>query len=152
MSVRTLVVTILAAGLWTVSAAADSGLVSKKSDYSAAETVERLVRAVGEANLVVLARIDHAAAATRAGLELRFTELVIFGNPRAGTGLMQSRPTIGIDLPLKALVWQDEAGEVWLTYNAPAYLAERHRVGDRAAIIQSMTGALERLSDAATRR
>ncbi len=130
---------------------AAGGLVTKRSQYSVVETVDRLERAAKERGLVVVARVDHAGAAQKAGLTLRPTQLLIFGNPKAGTPLMQSAQSIGIDLPLKALAWEDETGQVWLAYNDPAWLAERHGVKDRAEIVKAMTGVLEALTDAATK-
>jgi uncharacterized protein (DUF302 family) len=102
------------------------GLTTCLSSRGPKETMDRLVAAVTSRGMTVLARIDHAAAAAKAGMELRPTEVVLFGNPRAGTPLMQAVQTVGIDLPLKALVWQDEAGETWLAYNDPKWLAQRH--------------------------
>ena len=102
------------------------GLTASLSSRGPKETMDRLVAAVTSRGMTVLARIDHAAAAAKAGMELRPTEVVLFGNPRAGTPLMQAVQTVGIDLPLKALVWQDEAGKTWLAYNDPKWLAQRH--------------------------
>jgi uncharacterized protein (DUF302 family) len=99
----------------------------------------------------VFARIDHAAGAAAAGLSLRPTEVLIFGNAKGGTPLMQSVQAIGIDLPLKALVWQDAAGDTWLSFNDPDWLAKRHRLGgETEAAIGAMTGALAALAKAAT--
>lgn len=98
---------------------AAGGLVTKPSPYPVAETMDRLERAVKDRELVVIARVDHAAAAQKAGLTLRPTQLLIFGNPKAGTLLMQTAQSIGIDLPLKALVWEDHKGQVWLAFNDP---------------------------------
>jgi uncharacterized protein (DUF302 family) len=101
--------------------------------------------------MTVFARIDHAAGATAAGLSLRPTQVLIFGNAMGGTPLMQSVQTIGIDLPLKALVWQDAAGDTWLSYNDPGWLAKRHGLaGETDAAIGVMTGALAALAKAAT--
>lgn len=133
----------------TTSARAAGGLVVKPSPYPVAETVDRLERAAQERQLTVIARVDHAAAAQKAGLVLRPTQLLIFGNPRAGTPLMQSAQSIGIDLPLKALVWEDDKGKVWLGYNDPVWLAARHGVGDRAEVLRAMQTALEALTDGA---
>ncbi|MEE9522920.1 MAG: DUF302 domain-containing protein [candidate division NC10 bacterium] len=130
---------------------AGEGLVSKKSAYSVAETLNKLEKALKQKGIVVFARIDHAAGAKKAGMQLRATAVLIFGNPKLGTPLMQSNQTIGIDLPLKALAWEDEKGQVWLTYNAPAFLADRHRITDRAQVLKKMTGALQRLTGAATK-
>ncbi|HLZ81117.1 MAG TPA: DUF302 domain-containing protein [Ktedonobacteraceae bacterium] len=109
-----------------------NGLITVASRFSARETMDRLIAAVTSAGLHVFARIDHAANAAQVGMELRPTELLIFGNPRGGTPLMQDRQTAGIDLPVKALVWEDEEGKVWLTYNEAAWLAARHQLGDRS--------------------
>ena len=116
------------------------GLVNKRSQYSVAETMKRLERAVAERDLVVIARVDHAGAAQKVGMVLRPTQLLIFGNPKAGTPLMQSAQSVGIDLPLKALAWEDETGQVWITYNDPAWLAARHDVKDRAGRSFAMGG------------
>jgi uncharacterized protein (DUF302 family) len=102
------------------------GLTTRPSDYDPKETMDRLAAAVTKRGAAILARVDHAAAAAAVGLTLRPTEVLIFGNPRAGTPLMQAAQTIGIDLPLRALVWRDEAGRTWLGYNDPAWLARRH--------------------------
>jgi uncharacterized protein (DUF302 family) len=102
------------------------GLVAMKSPHSQADTLTRLEAQVRQRNLNVVARIDHAAAAQRAGLTLGPTEVMIFGNPQAGTPLMQCAQSTGIDLPMKALVWTDAAGQVWLGYNDPAWLVHRH--------------------------
>jgi uncharacterized protein (DUF302 family)/uncharacterized membrane protein YidH (DUF202 family) len=127
-----------------------SGLVSVPSRHSAAETVERLEAVLKQKGIHLFARIPHAVGAREAGLSLRPNTLLIFGNPQVGTPLMQSRQTIGIDLPLKALVWEDEAGRAWLTYNDPHYLAERHHLRDHPETVQAMTAALQALARAAT--
>lgn len=102
------------------------GLVISPSAYGPKQTMDRLAAAVESRGITVLARIDHGAAAAKVGMELRPTEVLIFGNPRAGTPLMQATQTIGIDLPLKALVYEDENGATHLAYNDPAWLARRH--------------------------
>src|SRR5579862_9816272 len=104
------------------------GLVVIQSRHGPAETADRLAAAIAEHGMTVMARIDHAGAAAKVGMQLRATELLIFGNPRGGTPLMQAAQTIGIDLPLKALVWQDEEGRTWVGYNDPRWLAARHGV------------------------
>ena len=128
---------------------APSGLVAKRSQYSVAETMDRLERAAKERDLVVVARVDHAGAAQKAGLTLRPPQLLIFSHPRAGTPLMQSLQTAGIDLPLKALAWEDGAGQVWLACNDPAWLTVRHGVQNRPEVVKAMTAVLEALTDAA---
>ena len=117
------------------------GLTICPSDHGPKETMDRLVAAVTTRGMTVLARIDHAAAAVKAGLELRPTEVVLFGNPRAGTPLMQAAQTIGIDLPLKALAFEDAAGAVWLSYNDPAWLAARHGLADDGGAIAKILAA-----------
>jgi uncharacterized protein (DUF302 family) len=121
------------------------GLITKKSALSPGETMDRLEAAVRGKGLTVFARVDHSGGAASVGMPLRFTQLLIFGNPKGGTPLMQSRQTIGIDLPLKILVWQDEPGDVWVSYQDPAYLAARHEITDRADSVSALAKALESL-------
>lgn len=102
------------------------GLITLESRFPVAETIDRLVARVTAAGLTVFARIDHARGAREAGLDLRPTELLIFGQARGGTPLMQDNQTVGIDLPVKALAWTDEAGRTWLTSNDAEWIAERH--------------------------
>ncbi|MBA3033684.1 MAG: DUF302 domain-containing protein [Gammaproteobacteria bacterium] len=104
----------------------DAGLVSKPSKYSVAETLDRLEAVVKAKGITVFARVDHSGDAEKVGLKLRPTQLLIFGHPKAGTPLMISAQSVAIDLPLKALAWEDENGKVWLSYNSPAYLQQRH--------------------------
>ena len=110
----------------SLPAFAVDGLVALKSAHGAKETMDRLEAAVKQRGLNVFARIDHAAGAAKVGKQLRATELLIFGNPQGGTPFMECAQTVGIDLPLKALVWQDDSGQVWLGYNDPEWLALRH--------------------------
>jgi uncharacterized protein (DUF302 family) len=104
------------------------GLISIGSSFSVRETIDRLVHAVESKGLTVFCRIDHAANAVAAGLKLRPTEVLIFGNANGGTPLMQANQTIGIDLPLKALAWEDGGGQTWITYNDPVWLTARHNI------------------------
>ena len=128
---------------------AAEGLITVKSSYGAAETMKRLEAAVTSKGLTIFAHVDHAAGALAVGLPLRPTDLLIFGNAKGGTPLMQSVQAVGIDLPLKALVWQDAQGTTWLSYNDPAWLARRHEV-DADAPVKAMTAALAALAKAAT--
>jgi len=105
------------------------GLTTILSSFGPKETMDRLETEVKAKGLSVFARIDHAAGAAAVGMALRPTEVLIFGNARGGTPLMQAGQSAGIDLPLKALVYQDEAGQVWLAYNDPSWIAQRHRLG-----------------------
>lgn len=106
--------------------AAGGTVVTKPSKYSVHETINRIENAVTEKGMKIFARIDHGGEAKKVGLAMRPTELLIFGNPKGGTALMVAKPTAAIDLPMKALAWEDEDGKVWLTYNSPELLHERH--------------------------
>jgi uncharacterized protein (DUF302 family) len=119
------------------------GLTTIPSRFGPKETMERLETGIREKGVNVFARIDHAA---EEGLTLRPTELIIFGNARGGTPLMQLAQTVGIDLPLKALVWQDAAGKTWLSYNEPSWIAQRHGVADAEAIVSKMADLLSAIS------
>ena len=128
----------------------DDGLTTLASNRSVRETMDRLEAALRDKGITVFARIDHAAGAASVDMPLRPTELIIFGNPKAGTPLMQARQSIGIDLPLKMLGWQDAAGKAWLTYNDPAWLARRHGLGSEAeAAVAAMVKAMATLAAAA---
>ncbi|MFQ5960202.1 MAG: DUF302 domain-containing protein [Candidatus Methylomirabilales bacterium] len=148
---RQAIIAVLAIIMLAPAAFAGTGLVTKKSTHSVAQTLDRLEGALKDKGIVVFARIDHAAGAKKAGMHLRPTELLIFGNPKLGTPLIESKQTIGIDLPLKVLAWEDENGQVWLTYNAPAFLVNRHGITDRAQVLKKMTGTLHKLTDVATK-
>jgi uncharacterized protein (DUF302 family) len=127
------------------------GLITLRSSFGPEETMKRLEAEVRAKGMTVFAHIDHAAGATAAGLPLRPTDLLIFGAAKGGTPLMQSAQTIGIDLPLKALVWQDEAGVTFLSYNDTAYLAQRHDLGESAnPVVEAMSGALKAIAAKAT--
>ena len=108
----------------------DNGMVHLKSAYTVPETVERVESVLRTKNLTVFALIDHSGEAEKAGLTMRPTQLIIFGSPKAGTPLMVASPTLAIDLPLKALAWEDAGGNVWLSYNTPEYLKQRHSIPD----------------------
>jgi uncharacterized protein (DUF302 family) len=130
---------------------AAQGLKTIPSRFGPQQTMNRLEAEVKARGMTVFARIDHAAGALAAGLTLPPTEVLVFGNAKAGTPLMQSVQTIGIDLPLKALVWQDGSGATWLSYNDPAWLAERHGLnGATEAAVRTMTAALDAIAKAAT--
>jgi len=119
------------------------GLTTIKSKRGPQETMSRLEAAVKAKGMTVFARVDHAAGASSVGMSLNPTEVLIFGNARGGTPLMESGQTIGIDLPLKALVWQDALGETWLSYNDPAWIAARHGLSGNEAVIANLAAALD---------
>lgn len=120
------------------------GLVTLLSAFSVSETIDRLVDIIESHGLKVFARVDHAGNALQAGMQLRPTELLIFGHPKGGTPLMQDQQTAGIDLPVKALAWEADDRKVWLTYNNANWLAERHGLGpnSRAAVEAIEAGML----------
>jgi uncharacterized protein (DUF302 family) len=126
------------------------GLTTIKSSHAPRETMNRLEAAVTAKGLTVFARIDHAEGASAVGLSLRPTEVLIFGNAKGGTPLMQAVQTMGIDLPLKALVWQDAAGETWLSWNDPAWLAARHGVSGAEAVVGKLSAVLDDVAKTAT--
>jgi uncharacterized protein (DUF302 family) len=128
---------------------ADDGLISKKSPYSVAKTLDRLEAILKAKGFTIATRWDHKAGGDKAGIPIRDTELLIFGNPKVGTHFFTSNQTAGIDLPMKALAWKDANGQVWLTYNDPAYIANRHGIKDRPEIVKKMTGALDKLTSKA---
>jgi uncharacterized protein (DUF302 family) len=110
--------------------ASGRGVVSKPSAHSVEETVDRLEAVLREKNIHIFVRIDQRAEAEKAGIEMPAMELLIFGNPKGGTPLMIAEPTVGIDLPLKAMAWEDRDGKVWLSYNAPEYLQDRFSISE----------------------
>ncbi len=130
----------------------DTDLVTLPSANSARETFERLKALLAQKGIQVFAHIDHAAEAKKVGLPLRPTQVLIFGNPKAGTPLMQSRQTMGLDLPLRALVWEDDEGKVWLTYRRVADLARQHHVTCGDETIKVLDNGLAGLARAATAR
>lgn len=130
---------------------AADGLITLQSHYEPKETMQRLEAAVKAKGMTVFAHVDHAAAAAEVGLTLRPTDLLIFGSPKAGTPLMQSVQTIGIDLPLKALVWQDDKGATWLSYSDLAWLVERHGGAPGTEVaVRAAAGALNAVATEAT--
>jgi uncharacterized protein (DUF302 family) len=125
------------------------GMTSIPSSFGPKETMDRLEAEIMAKGMTVFVRIDHAAGAAEVGLILRPTELVIFGNARGGTPLMQSVQTVGIDLPLKILVSQDAHGKVWLSYNEPAWIAQRHHVTSAEPVVSKLGAALNTIVRAA---
>jgi uncharacterized protein (DUF302 family) len=141
---------VLAMLLWGSAHAAD-GLIEVKSANTVKDTISKFEATAKERGLIIFARIDHAAGAQKIGATLRPTELLIFGNPQGGTPLMACAQSAGIDLPLKALAWEDASGQVWLGYNDPQYLLARHGVKECGAVAQNLRKALEGLAAPAIR-
>src|ERR1700730_12876467 len=134
------------AQLSTVNESHVDGLTTIASSFSPKETLDRVEAEIRAKGMSVFAWVDHAAWAAEAGLHLRPTSLVIFGDARGGTPLMQASQTAGIDLPLKVLVWQDTAGKTWLSYNDPSWIAQRHHLGVKAEVIDKLSAALSDIS------
>ena len=141
----------LVAGFAGGPAIAAEGLVTRTSDHSALDTLDRLESAAKARGLTIFARIDHAAGAAAIGQELRPAAVLIFGNAKGGTPLMQEEQTIGLDLPLKVLVWQDEKGVVRIGYNDPAWLARRHGADPRGPAVANLAAILTQLAETAAR-
>ena len=146
---KTLCVAMIALVLTTVTAQADDGLVKKLSAHSVQTTMDSLENLVRNKGLTVFVRIDHAAGAAEVGEEMLPTQLLMFGNPAIGTNLMTSQRTVGVDLPIKVLIWEEPDGKVWIAYNDPAYLAKRHGIDDRDAVLDKMGRAVKGLVSAA---
>ncbi len=128
-----------------------SGLIKIKSQHNVKATADKLETILKEKGMTVFTRIDHAAGAKKVDQKLRPTELIIFGNPKVGTPLMQCTQTVAIDLPQKMLIWEDESGATWLAYNNPGYLKKRHNIKGCDAVIQKVSGALSNFANAATK-
>jgi uncharacterized protein (DUF302 family) len=127
-----------------------NGLIVIRSTHNVVETADKLELILTQKGMTVFARIDHSAGAKKVEKVLRPTELIIFGNPKVGTPLMQCAQTIAIDLPQKMLIWEDSEGLTWLGYNAPQYLKQRHQVNDCDNIFKKITGALRKFATAAS--
>jgi uncharacterized protein (DUF302 family) len=147
-----------AARLWTAlfllftatPALAEDGLVTVKSAHGVKTTADRLEAALKEKGMTVFIRIDHGANAAKVDMEMRLTELLIFGNPKVGAPVMNCAQSAGIDLPQKALIWEDAQGETWLTYNDPEYLVKRHAIDGCQKQIDIFKNALANFAKAAT--
>lgn len=144
-------ITALIALTGAQAAISQEGLMTIESPHDAETTMDRAENIVTERGFNVFARIDHAAGAQSVDMSLRPTALLIFGNPQGGTPFMQCAQTVGIDLPVKFLVWEDAAGQVYLGYNDPAYIARRHGAAD-CPVVENMSAALAGMAEAAVAR
>ncbi len=147
---RQLLFTLIGVIFFASLACADSGMISIKSSHDVKITADRLENNLKAKGMTVFIRINHAEGARKVGKKLRPTELIIFGNPKVGTPLMQCGQSVAIDLPQKALIWEDEAGQVWLSYNDPKYLAKRHGIKGCVDVIKTIETALGNFAKAAT--
>lgn len=147
---QTLLLAVISVIFFVPQVYAAKGVVNVKSSHSIKKTADRLESILEKKGMTVFIRINHAEGAKKIGKKLRPTELLIFGNPKVGTKLMQCSQSIGLDLPLKALVWESEGGQVWLTYNDPKYLADRHGIAECGSVIKKVENALKNFAKAAT--
>jgi len=131
---------------------AGNDFVTKKSANSVAVSIDKLENVLKQKGAGIVARVDHAAAGEKIGLKLRPTQLLIFGNPKLGTPLMQSSQSIGLALPLKILAWEDEKGQTWLTYENPATMASRYNVKEPAEVLKKMAGVLDAVTNEAAKK
>lgn len=127
-----------------------NGIIKIKSAHSVSETISRLETALSKKGMTIFKHVDHSAGAQKAGMQLRPTELLIFGNPKVGTPLMLCSQTAALDLPQKALAYKDENGQVWLVYNDPAYMAKRHDIKNCEQAVKKVSNALAKFTRIAT--
>ena len=128
----------------------ENGIITIKSSHTVSETINKLENVLNKKGMTIFKRVNHTAGAEKAGLTLRPTELLIFGNPKVGTPLMSCSQTAALDLPQKALVYEDESGQVWLAYNDPAYMAQRHNIKGCEEAVKKVTNALAKFASVAT--
>ena len=147
---RTLILTISFLLFISTPVFSAEGLINTQSAHDVKTTTDRLEQSLKSKGMTVFTRINHAEAAKKVGQTLRPTELIIFGNPKVGTPLMKCSQTMAIDLPQKALIWEDESGAVWLSYNNPESLATRHHIKGCDKVIKKIKNALNNFSKAAT--
>ncbi len=146
---RSIIYALILVIVTVMPVSAESGLINTKSSQDVKTTADRLESILNEKGVIVFLRVDHSEGARNVGKQLRPTELLIFGNPKIGAPLMQCGQTIGIDLPQKALIWQDESGQVWLTYNDHRYLAKRHGIDGCGPVLDKVHNALKNFAQAA---
>ncbi|GAD03130.1 hypothetical protein AALB_3210 [Agarivorans albus MKT 106] len=132
-----------------VANAASDGVISVASQHDVNQTAERMLSILEQKGMTVFNQVKHSDGAEKVGIELRDTQLIIFGNPKVGSPLMKCQQLIALDLPQKALIWQDEAGKVWISYNDPQYLVKRHQVAGCDPVFGKVSGALAAISKAA---
>lgn len=150
MKLNLLLVALLTAFTSTAVLAGDNGIIRIKSANTAKATIDKLEAVLKKKGMTIFKRVDHTAGAKKVGLDIRPTDLLIFGNPKVGTPLMICSQTSALDLPQKALAYKDEAGQVWLAYNDPAYMAHRHGIKGCEKQVQKVTGALAKFTKMAT--
>ena len=145
-------ITILLVLFTVLPLMAADGLISVQSDFSVEETTHRLENILNEKGMTIFNQINHSDAAHKVGVDLRETRLVIFGNPKVGSPLMQCQQSVAIDLPQKAIVWQDDKSKVWISYNDPRYLVKRHNIIGCEEVITKIEKALSGITNAAAKK
>jgi uncharacterized protein (DUF302 family) len=135
-----------------VAAMAAEGVIDIKSNYTAQETADRLKNILEQKGMTIFTRIPHSESATKVGVELRNTELFIFGNPKVGSPLMKCQQSVAIDLPQKALIWEDDNGQAWISYNDPSFLMKRHAISGCDEVIAKIEKALSGITNAAVKK
>ncbi len=141
---------ILSALLIAIPAVAADGVVNVQSNFNVEETADRMESILNEKGMTVFKRIKHSEGAGKVGIELRETELIIFGNPKVGSPLMKCQQTVAIDLPQKALIWEDDKAKVWISYNDPRYLEQRHNISGCEEVVLKIEKALSAITKSAT--
>ena len=147
---KTLILAIMVVLIMSVPAYATEGMIDVKSSFGVKETGDRLENVLKEKGMTIFNRVKHSDAAKNVGVELRETELIIFGNPKVGSPLMKCQQSVAIDLPQKALIWKDSEGKVWISYNNPRYLKKRHNISNCEEVISKIEKALAGISKAAS--
>ncbi len=147
---KILIHAILVVLIMSVSTYAADGMIDVKSSFGVKETGDRLENVLKEKGMTIFNRVKHSDAAKNVGVELRETELIIFGNPKVGSPLMKCQQSVAIDLPQKALIWKDIEGNVWISYNNPRYLEKRHNISNCEEVIAKIEKALTGISKAAS--
>ena len=128
------------------------GMINVPSAFNVGETADRMENVLNKKGMTIFTRIKHSEAAAKVGIELRETELIIFGNPKVGSPLMKCQQSVGIDLPQKALIWEDESAKVWISYNDPRYLEKRHDISGCEKVISKIEKALAGITKAASEK
>jgi len=138
--------------IFAMQTVAADGMINVQSDFNVKETTDRLESILNEKGMTIFNRIKHSESAGKVGIELRETELIIFGNPKVGSPLMKCQQSVAIDLPQKALVWEDHESKVWISYNDPTYLEKRHGISGCGEVISKIQKALSGITKAAATR
>jgi uncharacterized protein (DUF302 family) len=146
---RTVYIAVLLVICFTIQGLAADGVINVQSSFNVSETADRLEGILNQKGMTIFKRVKHSESAGKVGIELRDTELIIFGNPKVGSPLMKCRQSVAIDLPQKALIWEDDESKVWISYNDPRYLEKRHAISNCEEVISKIEKALSSITKAA---